>query len=151
MSLTFDPTSVPTDAWQTLLSSETDTEVYSIKTALYTDDVFSSWAEANPSEDLAEQYSDNTLAMLCSITVYNSVDFITSMTDLDGYYCIVGEKVAWGAGFANGFLPLIVSLGADTTEPAVGDYLVSPEINGYFGFDILNVDSTTYGEYNTSW
>ena len=60
---------------------------------------------------------------------------------------MVGEKVAWGGGFAGGFTALISALGADTTEPVVGDYLSNPELNGYFGFDILNVDSSTYGDY----
>lgn len=64
-SLTFDPTIVPSDAWQTILSTETDTDVHHIKLALYTDTVFSTWADANSAEALASEYSDNTLAMYC--------------------------------------------------------------------------------------
>ena len=141
MSLKLNPTDVPTDAWQTLLSVETEWEAYSIKTALYTDTVFNAWAEANPSESLAEQYSDNAFAMLCSITIINFVDYIASETNLDGYYCIVGEKVAWGGGFVGGsFSPIIKILGADTTEPVLGEYLGNVETTGNFGFDILDVN-----------
>ena len=140
MTLTFDPTFVPTDAWQTLLSVEDVWDVYSIKTALYTDTVFSAWAEANPSESLAAQYSDNAFAMLCSITVTGGFDYIANETDLDGIYCLVGEKVAWGGAFIGGsFSPIIKILGADTTEPVLGEYLGNVETAGNFGFDILDV------------
>ena len=76
--LTFDPTIVPSDAWQTILSTETDTDVHHIKLALYTDTVFSTWADANSGEDLASQYSDNVLAMECSNTVIDGVDYIAT-------------------------------------------------------------------------
>ena len=81
VSLTFDPTIVPSDAWQTILSTETDTDVHHIKLALYTDTVFSTWAEANPSEDFASQYTDNVLAIECSATVVAGVDYIATQTE----------------------------------------------------------------------
>ena len=98
-SLEFDLSVVAEDAWQTILSTETDTDVNSVKVALYTDTVFSAWKESNSSEDLAEQYSDNVLAMYCSITMYNGNDYIANSVNLKDKYCFVGEKVAWGGGF----------------------------------------------------
>ena len=53
-ALEFDLSVVAEDAWQTILSTETDTDVNSVKVALYTDTVFSTWKEANDGEDLAE-------------------------------------------------------------------------------------------------
>ena len=68
--LTFDPANVPSTAWQTILSTETDTDVHEIELALYTDTVFSTWADANPSEPLASEYSDNVIALECTVTMF---------------------------------------------------------------------------------
>ena len=138
-SLTFDPTIVPSDAWQTILSTETDTDVHSIKVALYTDTVFSTWAEANPSEAFVNEYSDNVLAMMCSITMYDGTDYIATTTDLSDVYCIVGEKAAWGGAYSSGiFSPILLDWGADLLSPAAGDSITTPlSDNLYEGFTIF--------------
>ena len=122
-SLEFDLSVVAEDAWQTILSTETDTDVNSVKVALYTDTVFSTWKESNSSEDLAEQYSDNVLAMYCSITTYGGFNYSENASNLRDKFCFVGEAVAWGGGFSstNVVQPLLLDLKADVTAPELGD------------------------------
>ena len=151
--LTFDPANVPSTAWQTILSTETDTDVHSIEVALYTDTVFSTWADANSGEALASEYSDSVIAMECTITKYDGTDYIATQTDLNQVYCLFGEKEAFGGTIDSGdFLGLHYTLGADVTAPAVGDSLGSIDPSNYAqGFTLLSVDSSTIDEFNTSW
>ena len=139
--LTFDPSVVPSDAWQTILSTETDTDVNNIKVALYTDTVFSTWADANPSEPLASEYSDNVIAMMCTITMFNGNDFVATQTNLDSLYCLVGERLAFGGTMMGNWEEHLSALGADVNAPVVGDRVGTGDIDNFFtGFTTLSVD-----------
>lgn len=114
--------------------------------------MFSTWADANSGEALASEYSDNVLAMYCQVTMYSGTDYVTSETDQTEAFCFAGSKVIWGGGhIGSDFFTLAYELGADVTEPAVGETLPAPADTTYEGFNIVQVDSSNVGRYKTTW
>ena len=75
-ALDYDLTLLYTDGWTNLLATNTITNVNSIDVKLYTDNTFSLWAESNSDVDLAAQYSDNVLAVHCTIEMFDGLNYL---------------------------------------------------------------------------
>ena len=99
-SIAFDLSLVPSDAWQVIHEVDSAEYVYSMSVALYTDTTFSTWAETQDANtnSLVSEYSDNTLAVHCTVTKANSVDFALENTNSEMNYCLVGKANVYGAG-----------------------------------------------------
>ena len=65
---------------------------------------------------------------------------------------MAGMEVGWGGMFVNGdVFPVVSPLAADETVPEVGVTIPEGSQDTYLGFNIFQADSSTYGEYLTSW
>ena len=99
-SLAFDLTLVPSDAWQVIHEVDDTDYKYSMSVALYTDTVFSTWAETQDAStnSLVSEYSDNAIALHCTVTMADGVDFALENTNVNMAYCLFGGKNIYGGG-----------------------------------------------------
>ena len=128
-SLAFDLSLVPSDAWQVIHEVDSSEYVYSMSVALYTDTTFSTWAETQDANtnSLVSEYSDNTLALHCSVSKAQSIDFALEATKVNMQYCLIGKENLYGGGAYQdqntgdwSVIIFSVAVGYDVDPPVVG-------------------------------